>query len=151
MFVYLFQSSSSSSSSSDSEDEYEKRRRDRGRRQPDNRQRRGRRQKEELDPMDPAAYSEVPRLVKAQPVFGYPWIRITSQDQRMLVCNVHGLSSCVQDMLKFDLISKSWVIQTIWTLKSWEKKPRSFLNICVKIITLVTEHTTSLVFKSLKL
>lgn len=71
LLVYLFQSSSSSSSSSDSEDEYEKRRRDRGRRQPDNRQRRGRRQKEELDPMDPAAYSEVPRLVKAQLLFRY--------------------------------------------------------------------------------
>ncbi|XP_048742628.1 polyglutamine-binding protein 1-like [Ostrea edulis] len=54
-------SSSSSSSSSDSEDEYDKRRRDRGRRYHDNRRRGGKRQKDELDPMDPAAYSEVPR------------------------------------------------------------------------------------------
>ncbi|XP_061187428.1 polyglutamine-binding protein 1-like [Saccostrea echinata] len=54
-------SSSSSSSSSDSEDEYEKRRRDRGRRHSDNRRRGGKRQKDELDPMDPASYSEVPR------------------------------------------------------------------------------------------
>lgn len=59
--------------------------------------------------MDPAAYSEVPRLVKAQAVFRYHLIRITSQDQRMLLCNVQGLSFCVQGnegIFKFGLISK---------------------------------------------
>lgn len=61
LIFVLLQSSSSSSSSSDSEDEYDKRRRDRGRRYHDNRRRGGKRQKDELDPMDPAAYSEVPR------------------------------------------------------------------------------------------
>lgn len=40
----------------------------------------------------------------------------------MLLYNVQDLSFCVQGFFKFGLISKFWIIQTIWTLISWEKK-----------------------------